>query len=417
MSVGTGVRKAVALTLSMMLAGPGMAWADDDNASQEEKQERRRRQEEKQQQREQARQQEQEQRQQERQERANNREQREQQEREQRQREREERVQRQEQRRQEADQERSNAQRQREEAQLENQRRQQQSEQQESARRNEERQRRREEQQRQLEEQQRREREQQAEQERLRLAEQDRLNRQAEQERLNRQPAIERGQRQQEIQSRRARPDGRTFEGAPRVSDARGQQVIRETRARSERYYQGWDQRDRRAQSYALGLQRSQRAAAYRYQQRYYGGLRDQWRRYDQDVRYYDYQGDPYFWSAPDYRYRYSGRWYETSQYGVDFLEDAVNRGYQEGFQAGQADRQDGWGRGYRDSYAYQDATYGYRGFYVPEDQYQYYFRQGFERGYQDGYHSQYEYGHRTSTGLKIAAAVLAGILIFEALR
>ena len=94
-----------------------------------------------------------------------------------------------------------------------------------------------------------------------------------------------------------------------------------------------------------------------------------------------------------------------------------MNHGYEEGFLAGEADREDRWDRGYRDSYVYEDASYGYRGFYVDQDQYRYYFRQGFERGYQDGYYGRHQYGHHIDGKYKVLAAVLGGILIFEALR
>ena len=43
--------------------------------------------------------------------------------------------------------------------------------------------------------------------------------------------------------------------------------------------------------------------------------------------------------------------------------------------------------------YAYQDANYGYNGYYVDQDDYNYYFREGFRRGYEDGYYSRYQYG------------------------
>ena len=74
-------------------------------------------------------------------------------------------------------------------------------------------------------------------------------------------------------------------------------------------------------------------------------------------------------------------------------LRQAVNYGYEEGFAAGQADRQDRWAFNYQDSYAYQDGNYGYGGFYVERDDYNYYFREGFRRGYEDGYYGRYRYG------------------------
>mgnify|MGYP003407095359 FL=1 len=71
----------------------------------------------------------------------------------------------------------------------------------------------------------------------------------------------------------------------------------------------------------------------------------------------------------------------------------AINYGYEEGFQAGRADRMDRWGYNFREAYAYQDANYGYNGYYVDRGTYNYYFREGFRRGYDDGYYSRYRYG------------------------
>ena len=178
-----------------------------------------------------------------------------------------------------------------------------------------------------------------------------------------------------------------------------------------------WSQRERAARQRAEELQRQRRYASYRYQQRYVDRVRQQWR-YD-DWRRYDYNQDPYFWSAPAYRYRYGGSYYQINDYGADLLREAVNRGYEEGFLAGQADREDRWRGDYRESYVYEDATYGYRGLYVDQRQYTHYFREGFDRGYADGYNSRYQYGYRDGNDntLKILAGVLAGILIFEAIR
>jgi hypothetical protein len=81
-------------------------------------------------------------------------------------------------------------------------------------------------------------------------------------------------------------------------------------------------------------------------------------------------------------------------------LRQAVNYGYQEGFRAGEADRQDRWRSNYRDSYAYQDANYGYNGYYVDRGDYNYYFREGFRRGYEDG----------TAASIGMAAILMAHI-------
>jgi hypothetical protein len=68
--------------------------------------------------------------------------------------------------------------------------------------------------------------------------------------------------------------------------------------------------------------------------------------------RGYNYGGDPYFYTPPSYRYSRGGRYYETNQYGIDLLRRAVNYGYQEGWLAGVADRQDRWDSNYEGSYA-----------------------------------------------------------------
>jgi len=155
--------------------------------------------------------------------------------------------------------------------------------------------------------------------------------------------------------------------------------------------------------------------AQYRFQQQYLEHLREQQLRL-QNARDYDYDRDPYFYTAPNCRYYRGGRYYETNQYGADLLRQAVNYGYEEGFYAGQADREDGWGYSYQDSYAYQDANYGYTGYYVDRSEYNYYFREGFRRGYEDGYHSRYQYGSYADGKYVILAAVLSQILNLQSI-
>ncbi|HUZ04606.1 MAG TPA: hypothetical protein VMU62_04560 [Acidobacteriaceae bacterium] len=128
----------------------------------------------------------------------------------------------------------------------------------------------------------------------------------------------------------------------------------------------------------------------------------------------HDYNSDPYFYTADNYRYRRGGRYYATNQYGANLLRKAVNNGYQQGVLAGRADRQDRWRNNYRGSYAYQDANYGYGGYYVSQANYNYYFRQGFRRGYEDGYNSRYQYGRYSGGSHTILGAVLGSILNME---
>jgi len=136
-----------------------------------------------------------------------------------------------------------------------------------------------------------------------------------------------------------------------------------------------------------------------RYDQEYWGRLRQ-----DRDRRVF--APTFYFYTAPRYRYYRGGRYYIVNNFAADNLRQAVDLGYQEGFRAGRADRLDRAPFGYRDQFAYQDATYGYAG-YVDLPTFQYYFRQGFWRGYEDGYYGRYRYGVY-SNGI---ANIIGGIL------
>src|SRR6185436_16253522 len=109
--------------------------------------------------------------------------------------------------------------------------------------------------------------------------------------------------------------------------------------------------------------------------------------------------------------------YYETNQYGANLLRQAVNYGYEQGYRSGQADRQDRWNSNYQDSYAYQDANYGYSGYYVDRDDYNYYFREGFRRGYEDGFDSRSQYGRYSNGKYSILGNILSGILNLESLR
>jgi hypothetical protein len=176
------------------------------------------------------------------------------------------------------------------------------------------------------------------------------------------------------------------------------------------------DQETRLSQQHVAQLQQEKRMAQYRFQQQYLERLRQQ-ELYLQNDRHHDYRSDPYFYTAPNYRYNRGGRYYETNQYGANLLRQAVNYGYAEGFRAGQADREDHWRFSYQDSFPYQDANYGYSGYYVDHDSYNYYFREGFRRGYEDGYHSRYQYGHYDNGTYRILEGVLGAILRLDALH
>jgi hypothetical protein len=171
------------------------------------------------------------------------------------------------------------------------------------------------------------------------------------------------------------------------------------------------NQRQANADQWARRLQDQRRYNHYRFQQEYIQRLREQQLR-AQNWRNYNYSNDPYFYTAPSYRYSRGGRYYEVNQYAADLLRQAVNYGYEEGFRAGQADREDGWrSGGYQDTYAYQDGNFGYTGYYVNREEYNYYFREGFRRGYEDGYNSRNQYGTYSGGRYSILGAVLGSIL------
>jgi len=179
--------------------------------------------------------------------------------------------------------------------------------------------------------------------------------------------------------------------------------------------------RSRLDQQYRIGVQRSaqlqqqKRINQYRAQQQYLAQLRAQQLRL-QNAR--NYSNDPYIYAVPSYRYAYSGYTRETNQYGADVLRQAVNDGYEEGVRFGRADRQDGLAANYQNNYAYQDANYGYAGNYVDQNDYNYYFRQGFQRGYNDGYYSRSQYGTTLANGSSsILASLLTAILGFTSFR
>jgi len=150
-------------------------------------------------------------------------------------------------------------------------------------------------------------------------------------------------------------------------------------------------------------LQQQRRLNQYRFQRLYFERLRQDRLRV-QSQRQFSFS--PY-----SYRYYRGGRYYQANQYGADLLRRALNLGYEEGVRAGIADREDRWRNNYRDSYAYQDATYGYDGYYVDLTEYQYYFREGFRRGYEDGFYSRSRYGIQSNGAFSLIGSVLQAIL------
>ncbi|CAN5291150.1 hypothetical protein BH20ACI2_BH20ACI2_10300 [soil metagenome] len=172
---------------------------------------------------------------------------------------------------------------------------------------------------------------------------------------------------------------------------------------RYSQYNQRWNNWQQVQQQRQRILQQQRRQAYLQYQQRYWLRLQQDRLRLQQ-ARYYDNYYN-------NYQYSRGGQYYYTSQYGAQMLQQAINAGYEEGFYAGRADRQDGWGHDYSNSFGYQDAALGYNSYYVSYDEYNHYFREGFQRGYQDGYYRRNQYGQYSNGRYTILGAIVGTIL------
>jgi len=192
---------------------------------------------------------------------------------------------------------------------------------------------------------------------------------------------------------------------AQRRPSSQAQQRQVEAARRSQAAYQAALNREVAAeQQRAARLRQERRRAQYTAQQQYLANLRAQQQRLRAEraaVR------ERRVLVPPAYRYRRAGVYRETNTYGAQALRRAVQLGYQQGYRAGHADQDDRARFDYRENYAYQDANYGYEGLYVPQSDYDYYFREGFRRGYDDGFYSRDQYG----TLLNGAPSILAGVL------
>jgi flagellar biosynthesis GTPase FlhF len=194
-----------------------------------------------------------------------------------------------------------------------------------------------------------------------------------------------------------------------RLSKQQQQERIREQKQHLSEYNQRIAQQQAIALRNAQQLEQQKRLAHYRYQQAYYEQLRQQQARLENDR--YDYDNDPFYYTPPTYRYRRGDNDYQTNEYGAEQLRRASNTGYQKGYEAGRADKQDNWRFDYRESFAYQDANYGFDGRYVRQEDYNHYFREGFQRGYEDGYYGRRTYGTNANGSDSLLGTVLNMIL------
>ncbi len=186
------------------------------------------------------------------------------------------------------------------------------------------------------------------------------------------------------------------------------QQRVNDQRQRDTAYKAALADRVRNTQQASEALHQQRRSAQYSVNQQYEARLRQQQQRLNIPR---EVQRDPYYSAPMTFRYTVGSTERETNRYGADVMRQAVNNGYQQGFKAGRADRRDRWSSNYQQSYGYQDANFGYSGNYLPQSDYNYYFREGFRRGYEDGFARHAQYGTVVNGSPSILGAILTGIL------
>ncbi|MEQ1762280.1 MAG: hypothetical protein ABL984_03940 [Pyrinomonadaceae bacterium] len=176
--------------------------------------------------------------------------------------------------------------------------------------------------------------------------------------------------------------------------------------------YREWQQAQRRAQEEQRDYQRTRSPRDYRDWQQAQRIAQQEYAEYQRASRYGNNYGNVNTGRrAGWYRINRGGTYYNVEQRQYQMLQNAVNQGYRQGYNAGTRDRR--YDRNedyYYNDNVYRSGSYGYQSG-VARDQYQYYFQQGFQRGYQDGINSRYQYGYRTNTGLNVLGNVLSSIL------
>lgn len=171
--------------------------------------------------------------------------------------------------------------------------------------------------------------------------------------------------------------------------------------------YREWQAAQRRAQQEHRQYLRTRSSKDYRDWQRAQRRAQREYAQYQRRAgSNYGYQAAGSQW----YRVNRNGSYYRTDARGAELLRQAVNSGYQQGFQHGQVAARSRQTGGYYNNNVYRTGTYGYQT-YVDRSQYQYYFQQGFQRGYEDGFNNQYRYGYRSNSGMSILGTILNGIL------
>ena len=223
----------------------------------------------------------------------------------------------------------------------------------------------------------------------------------------NQQQLEQRRQQEKEKSERKQQKQQSQIE-QERLTREREQRERQMHQQRLSDYRRQGEERERLERQRRQALERNRRLAQLRYQQRYYEHLRE-----DQ-LRLQTWQ---YSYSPPAFRYSRGGRYYEVNRFAADQLRQAARLGYEEGVRAGQSDREDHWRFDYRNSFGYEEASYGYTGYYVSLGEYRYYFREGFRRGYEDGYHGRWQYGNYSNGVFSLLGHILDGLLNFRPLH
>src|ERR1044071_2776998 len=141
-----------------------------------------------------------------------------------------------------------------------------------------------------------------------------------EQQRERAQEKAAQEQKDQRVQQERVERRSEQIQQQQRVQQQKQEKVQQQ---RQQQRLSQQRQQERAARERAAQLERQKRMAQYRFQQDYLERVRRQ-QIYLRDHRF-DYDHDPYFYTAPIYRYNRGGRYYEVHEYDEKTLREAVN--------------------------------------------------------------------------------------------
>jgi hypothetical protein len=206
------------------------------------------------------------------------------------------------------------------------------------------------------------------------------------------------GQQQQQ-QLRNVERDRYNLERQQQVQ--RQQEQQRATAQRDRRNYDDRSFRNDRGRDQQIAIERQREQQRVERQRR--ENLNDRYYRNNRSI----YSNNGY----QHYRVYRNGGYFQTDYNGIGMLQQAINVGYEQGMQAGRADREDSRGYDFENADDFRSGIYGYSGSYVDSSEYSYYFREGFRRGYEDGYYSRFAYGSYSDGRYSILDSILRSVL------